>query len=230
MNAIFEATDSPELFSPRNGLLVSLQIEDAFDKGLMIIVPRLPNNPSTAEISLWNLSSPKEYKIRIIDPESKMYNKRIRLEYPQTWKDLDGTNVEFRNSFRPRARYIYFHYCVQMLRHAWREPQRPEESLTKKKPGSSSYWGTPGRYLPRNMLMALVEEMGGQEYERLVEGAMDDDAAAAPMDDEDSEILLAAATDQIKAAAAIREGEYSEESEESEESDDDDYDPAWEIE
>ena len=216
MDAIFGPTASSELFSPRNGMIVSGAVEDVLDMGFMVIVPRLPDNPSAAEVSSWNLSTPKEYKIRIIDHESKLCNRTIRPESSQTWKDLDGTNVEFLNDFRPRARYIYFHYCVQMLRHAWKE-QRPGQSL--KKQMGSAYWGTPGRYLPRNMLMAFVEEMG-HEYEQLLEGAMDD--AAAPMD-EDSEILLAAAMDQIKVSAAKREGEYFEES-------DDDDDEAWETE
>lgn len=210
MDAIFGPTASKELFSPLNGIIVSAGINYLFNKGFMVIVPRISDNPSAAEVSLWNQSNPKEYKIRILGRDSITYNQTIAPYSPRKWKDLDGTNVEFRNDFRPRARYVYFHYCVQMLRYAWRE-QRHGQSL--KKQLEKSYWGTPGRYLPRNMLMALVEEMG-HEYEKLLEGATDDEA---PDMDEDSEILLATATAQIKAWSP-------EEIWEDEESDDDDDD------
>lgn len=62
-----------------------------------------------------------------------------------------------------------------MLRHAWRE-QRPAESL--KKQLGKAFWGTPGKYLPRNMLMAFVDELGGHEYDQLLEGAMYDDGGS----------------------------------------------------
>lgn len=217
MEAIFGPTASEELFSPCNGMIVSIDVEDILDKGFMVIVPRISDDPSAAEVSLWNFSNPKEYKIRIIDRDCKTYNQLISPNSPQKWKDLDGTSVEFLNDFRPRARYIYFHYCVQMLRHAWREP-RPGESL--KKQLGKVFWGTPGKYIPRNMLMAFVEEMG-HEYDQLLGGAMDD--GAIHVTEEDSEILLMAATDQIKAAAARRDGEESE-------SEDDDDDEAYKTE
>ncbi|KAK2766747.1 hypothetical protein FQN54_006061 [Arachnomyces sp. PD_36] len=44
MNAIFGATDSPELFSPRNGLTVSNAIEEHFDSGFFVI--ELKTNPT----------------------------------------------------------------------------------------------------------------------------------------------------------------------------------------
>lgn len=78
-----------------------------------------------------------------------------------------------------------------------------------------AYWGTPGRYLPRNMLMVFVEEIG-HEYKALLEGAMDD---APPIMNEDSEILLSAAADQVKASTAKV---VEEEDEEDDDEEDDD--------
>ena len=39
MNAIFGAQESPELFSPLNGLLISKAVEEKIDKGLILIIP-----------------------------------------------------------------------------------------------------------------------------------------------------------------------------------------------
>ena len=216
MDAIFGVAESPELFSPLNGMLVSKKVEEVFDKGFLVIVPRVPDDPTSAQISLWNSSDPKEYKMRIIDRDQARYKQRISRQIDKTWQDLDGSDVEFRNNFRPRARYVYFHYCIQMLRYAWREG-RPGQSL--KKQLEKAYWGTPGRHLPRNMLMAFVEEMG-HEYESLLEGAMDD---AAPVMDEGSEILLSAAAAQIKASSVgVIEGDDKEEDEEEEDDEEED--------
>ena len=45
MDAIFGATNPPELFSTRNGLLLFSALEDNFDKGVLVIVPDLPERP-----------------------------------------------------------------------------------------------------------------------------------------------------------------------------------------
>lgn len=221
MDAIFGVAESPELFSPLNGMLVSQTVEEIIDKGFLVIVPRVPDDPTSAQISLWNSSNPKEYKMRIIDRDQARYKQRISRQIDKTWQELDGSDVEFRNNFRPRARYVYFHYCIQMLRYAWRE-KKSGQSL--KKQLEKAYWGTPGRYLPRNMLMAFVEEMG-HEYESLLEGAMDD---AAPVMDEDSEILLSAAAAQVKASSVgvIEEEDDEDDEEDDDEKEDDDEDDA----
>lgn len=216
MDSIFGVMPTPELFSPLNGLLLSRDVESVFDDGFLVIVPRLPDDPSAAQISLWHSSDPKEYKVRIIDKHSRLNDEFIKVGSPRKWKHLDGTNVEFKNDFRPRARYLYFHYCVQMLRLAWRE--NPQGTTLKKQIGKG-YWGSRGRYLPRSMLLAFIEEMG-HEYDSLLDGATDD---AATQTDVDSEILLATATDQIK-ASAVEVIEEEDEENDDEEGDDEEGD------
>jgi hypothetical protein len=164
-----------------------------------VIVPRLPENPSVSEVSAWNSSHPKEYKVRIIDMKHEVIDHVILPDSPQTWRDLDGTNVEFRSDFRPRARYLYFNYCVQILKVSWKPGKHREMGEAIQMELGRHFWGTPGRYLPREMLMAFVEEMG-HEYEQLLEGAMEDGAADADAD-ADSDLLLAAASDEVKASA-----------------------------
>ena len=37
------------------------------------------------------------------------------------WNDLDGQELLFKSDARPRAQYLYYHYCVAMLRRAWQQ-------------------------------------------------------------------------------------------------------------
>jgi hypothetical protein len=50
MDAIFGKTKTPELFSARNGLLVSSLVEDIFDLGKLVLVLDLPDKPSAIDM------------------------------------------------------------------------------------------------------------------------------------------------------------------------------------
>lgn len=56
MDAIFgrEKGAEPELFPPRNGILMDTLAEKKFDKGLFAIVPLVSDEPSEAEIKAWH--------------------------------------------------------------------------------------------------------------------------------------------------------------------------------
>lgn len=217
MNSVFGVMERPELFSPRNGMIVSQLVEKKFDKGFMAIVPRLPDYPTQSEIAQWNLSEPKEYKVRILDLKSPEVDEVICPTSGLTWKRLDGTPVDFRNAFRPRARYLYFHYCIQILRRAWRAERRAADEM--KKEFGKGYWGTIGPYLPKNYLRGVVEELG-HEYKELLNGGVDDEATASKVD---SGLVVAVGSNQVKASR--EEGEDEESDSDDEESDDeqDDY-------
>lgn len=75
-----------------------------------------------------------------------------------------------------------------------------------KKEMGKSFWGTTGRYLPKYMLKAFVEEIG-QEWQHLVDNGCD----AAEVEG-DRYTLLSAATAQVKLAA--REGDSDDSDEE----------------
>jgi hypothetical protein len=207
MDTVFGVMEKPELFSPLNGMIVSQLVEGKFDKGFMAIVPRLPDYPTQQQIAQWNLSEPKEYKVRILDLENPEVDEFILPGSERTWRDLDGADVEFRSTFRPRARYFYFHYCMQILRRAWRAEKIAAEHM--KKEFGKGYWGTIGPYLPKSMLQALIEELG-HGYEGLLKGGEGDKATA---NQEDRNILLAVASSQVKASREEGEDEGSDDDE-----------------
>lgn len=213
MDAIFGPMDSPELFSPLNGMIISNVVESVFDKGLFVIVPRLPEDSSPEQRAKWRASDPKEYKVRIIDPAHSMLDDVIQPSSDLTWRDLDGRDVKFRSNFRPRARYLYFHYCLQMLRYAWRNENSQDERL--KGELKKNFWGTPGRYVLRNQLALFVEQLGHQ-YEHLLEGAINGNEET--QESVPDEALLVAATTQVTAEEA-----WEDEDENEEDSNEEDY-------
>lgn len=166
MDAIFGKTRPGELFSPRNGLLMCRKLERYFDAGKFVIVPDVPNvqeNVLVSTVKSWLSREPREYRVRIIDPDWEMNEQQISRWGELTYGQLEGRKLRFRSSFRPAARYLYFHYCVQMLRMCWQHSSQGKSSqaaaILRAEKGRP-FWGTAGRYLPRNMLLALVEEMG----------------------------------------------------------------------
>ncbi|CAG8014371.1 unnamed protein product [Penicillium salamii] len=72
----------------------------------------------------WRLGKDREFRVKILDPEWNKLNKPIALGL-KTFRELDGTKLEFSNPnnpkvmHRPAARYLYFHYCMQVLQKAW---------------------------------------------------------------------------------------------------------------
>ncbi|KAJ1715233.1 hypothetical protein NYO67_2619 [Aspergillus flavus] len=197
MDAIFGRVRPAELFSSRNGLMLNSIIEKHFDSGVMVIVPNLPERPTDTMLSKWVGQEVREYKLRIIDNTWQHLDRAIN-EDGLTWRKLDNRVLQFRGNYRPAARYLYFHYCVQVLRRAWKlgPGQKTVFHLTDE--FGKPFWGTPGRYIAKNMLRALIEELG-HEYDNLLEGATllsrgDDDllldtavAQIAPIEEADNE-------------------------------------------
>ena len=69
---------------------------------------------------------------------------------PLTWKQLDGRKPLFQSQHRPAARYLYFHYCVQVLRRAWKAGAGQRAVFSLYDEHGKPYWGTPGRYMARS--------------------------------------------------------------------------------
>ena len=175
MEAIFGRSESgeSEMFKAENGILWSECAEERFEGGHFVIVPDIVDQPTQEQVDTWEASDPKEYKIKVLNPNhSKMQMKIGNTD--KTWADLDNDRLQFMTNFRPRARYLYFAYCAAMLR---RSHAGNHLEVSSAEPGKR-FWGTPGRYMLEGMLLGFVEEMGHQ-YKHLLEGAIKEDEAVA---------------------------------------------------
>ena len=168
MNAIFgkEPGVESELFSPLNGLIMSDLAEAKFDQGFLVVVPDLEEGASAAKIQDGHACSEKGYKIRVVNKEGKAMKTSIDVTDEKTWNDLDNQVIQFRSSFRPRSRYLYFHYLTCMLRRAWTTEKQGD--ALKDRLGNR-YWATPGPYLRGMFLKGFVNEVG-HVFEEVVQG------------------------------------------------------------
>ena len=168
MDAIFgrESPDS-ELFFPLNGLLLSNSANTRFAMGQFVIGPALDEDATEHQITQWHEMPAKPYRIRVVDTEAPNMKTFVSPESSKLWSDLDGEAVEFRNEYRPRARYLYFHLVCSMLRRAWNKNEK-EKALTDQL--GKKFWGTPRPYMQRTMLQA-----GNLETQSLRAGSVQPD-------------------------------------------------------
>ncbi|KAJ5933386.1 hypothetical protein N7454_005715 [Penicillium verhagenii] len=173
MDAIFGGKSVSELYSARNGLLMSRAIADHFKSGKLAIVPISNDSILTKLAHRFWPGGTREYKIKILDPTWELRNKPISLCHELTFGDLDDRNLVFRSDFRPAACYLYFSYCVQILRSAWQHDYQELVSQNAEnldRGTGTQLWGLSGRYICRSMLQVFVEELG-RDYQSLLDGA-----------------------------------------------------------
>lgn len=165
----------PELNEPENGLMLSVDAEAKISKGIIAIVPNLPDKPNEEQMENWQKSVPQDYKIRILDWNHRDMEKFVlsgdRKGQKLVWKEMDGKKIEFCTNHRPRARYLYWRYCVSILRRSWNIGNARKQILNPEI--GNKFLGSRGSYLSRRKLLALVEEMG-HSYEHLLEQACDE--------------------------------------------------------
>ncbi|PLB42261.1 uncharacterized protein BDW47DRAFT_122032 [Aspergillus candidus] len=166
MDAIFGKIRPSELFSSRNGLIMSAVVEKSFDTGVIVIVPDIPDHPTRQVPCGWVNNEVREFKVRIIDTK---WSKLDHFVAGKTrWRDMDGKKLEFRGNCRPAARYLYFHYCIQVLRRAWRAGPGQQAVFSLQDELGKLFWGTPRKYVARNMLKAFIQELGHEADDLLI--------------------------------------------------------------
>ncbi|KAI5776254.1 hypothetical protein EDC01DRAFT_636970 [Geopyxis carbonaria] len=144
MGMIFGEPAAAEMFSPRNGLLLSIPIENEFNKHRLVIVPA--NGAELQENGTIN-----DWVLRVID--RSILNKRCGGGC--TFQAIDGTELSFQSDARPAASYLYLHYLLSLIRaHALGtkvELQKSDRVLP---------WATPGPYIRASMVRCLVAAAG----------------------------------------------------------------------
>ncbi|KAI0552366.1 hypothetical protein F4679DRAFT_535394 [Xylaria curta] len=173
MTEMFGDECKDELFSSRNGLLLPRAVERAMDEWAIVIVPDLANNPDINEVKPWIASAPREYKFRVLDHNHPELNKRISSSDDDTrlGKDLDQSRLVFRGSYRPRARFLWLWFACAILKRFWASPiHGAPEKLTSQ--FGRGVWATAGHYLRRDFVLGIMEEMGHEIDDLMLEGAM----------------------------------------------------------
>ncbi|KAH8594429.1 hypothetical protein B0O99DRAFT_687661 [Bisporella sp. PMI_857] len=164
LNAMFGPDVENELNSYHNGLLLDNAIEKAMDDGAIAIVPDVPDDPSDKQVLDWETKEPKQYKWRVIDGTALSLDEVISSKLASDDSDMDVRALDhkplvFRNSTRPRARYLYYLFVVAVLKRAWRFGNRKDPTILGSNL-SKGFWGTRGRYLKKSFLLALSDEIG----------------------------------------------------------------------
>ncbi|KAN0076604.1 hypothetical protein V8E54_006746, partial [Elaphomyces granulatus] len=95
MSAIFGTTEHPELFHPRNGILIHGHIEAKFESGLFAIVPDLPDDPTVEAILWWQEVEPRILS-RVIPELEVMLRLAFKERYQgsRSWEGYSGDPLE----------------------------------------------------------------------------------------------------------------------------------------
>ena len=88
-----------------SGLMLSTYAEKRLEDGDIVLVPDVTDAASQEEIDAWCKSEPKEYKIRVANPEAKGMNwlQPGDVSPRRSWNELDGRKVQFSSDHRPSS-------------------------------------------------------------------------------------------------------------------------------
>jgi hypothetical protein len=150
MTYIFGPDSKGEINSAKNGLFLPKRMEDAFDDHQLVIVPA--ENAPPSQVREW----------RYLVVERNLLD--VAIEGKTKFRDLHNQNLQFQpgNSFRPRPRYLYFHYILSMLllNKAKVRGVTPGAIPDLQAPELTRAWGTKKRYLRANVMVAFIEAIG----------------------------------------------------------------------
>ncbi|KAI9772640.1 MAG: hypothetical protein M1840_000234 [Geoglossum simile] len=154
---IFGMGTGARLFSIDNCLMLHKDLERAFDKGILVIVPvNSAEKPS------------RRWKAVLLNEACR--NEVLYFKTLATMTEVDGMELTFQTEHRPAARFLYYHFVVSLLR--CRQQREPgwENAWVKLRTGKP--WPTPGRYLRESMLLSLartVRDLEDGEIETLIQ-------------------------------------------------------------
>lgn len=125
------------VWSVRNRLHLDRAVEEAFDKGKIIIVPYDESNDG------------QRWRLQVVDKEF--------MENPMRgpWRTLHNQELDFGEATaRPGRRYLHVHYITTLLR-MYRIKQ-PGWQLMVEKRKQRKVWATPGKWYQKSTLRHLA--------------------------------------------------------------------------
>ena len=130
------------LMSAQNGLMLAIPFEKALDLAQIAIVP-VEDDPSNGlQVIVFYISLLKRG--------------RTTLEFD--WSSLHGLHLEFKNDNRPRLRYLYFTFIMNVLRRKQHECTGWMSDLDKYT--NQRMWGSPDKWLRGASMRAIARRMG----------------------------------------------------------------------
>ncbi|MCJ1258541.1 hypothetical protein MMC24_006374 [Lignoscripta atroalba] len=152
---LFGHGSGSRLSSADNCLIIHRTVERSFNDGNFVL---LPINANDLPIQRW----------RICLTNSSAMSRDIGRT---SLAVRNGSEVEFRTSFRPAARFLYYHFVVTLLRNKKYCQPGWEKIWMDLRTGHP--WPTPGRYLRKSILLTLAryaDDVEESEVEKLFAG------------------------------------------------------------
>ncbi|KAK4082813.1 uncharacterized protein Triagg1_1703 [Trichoderma aggressivum f. europaeum] len=185
------------LMSDKNGIPMYDLYEKAFDDARLVIIPEVQpdGNPRKGCWKVYCLD----------DPDTHEESTQVPVG-----RELHGRSLKFRNDFRPSARYLYFAFCINILRRQRHKVPGWWRDVFLEGPGK--VWATPGTYLRTSTLRRLAHQIGHMTEEEVVEFAGPADADEeeeedVEMLDAQADLVLAAYLDQGSPTPATHKGQ-----------------------
>lgn len=129
------------LWTPHNGIPLYYKVEEAMDKGRLLIVPEL--------------DSANNFKVVLLD--ESLSETSIYLHGPK-FGELHNRTLIFKTAFRPGKRYLYFLCLITLFRRHRFVVEGWEKDQQKLQMGR--LWGTPGKWMKASIIRALALEIG----------------------------------------------------------------------
>lgn len=129
------------LWTPHNGIPLYHKIEEAMDKGRLLIVPEF--------------DSTSNFKVILLD--ESLSDTSIYLHGPK-FGELHNRTLIFKTAFRPGKRYLYFLCLITLFRRHRFVVEGWEKDQQKLQMGR--LWGTPGKWMKASIIRALALEIG----------------------------------------------------------------------
>ncbi|PKK41218.1 hypothetical protein CI102_14712, partial [Trichoderma harzianum] len=144
------------LMAAKNGIPMHHEHERLFDDARLVIVPEVQpdGNPRKGCWKVYCLDEPDTYEASPHFPSGR---------------ELHGRSLQFRNEFRPSARYLYFAFCMSILRRQRHQVPGWWQDYLIDDVGKA--WATPGTYLRTSTLRRLAHQVGHLTEEEAAEFA-----------------------------------------------------------
>lgn len=136
------------LWTPHNGLPLYHKVEEAMDKGRLLIVPEFDSNSNS--------------KVVLLD--ESLSETSIYLHGPK-FGDIHNRMLMFKTAFRPGKRYLYFLCLITLFRRHRFVVDGWEKDRQKLQMGR--LWGTPGSWMKSSIIRALALEIGDISMEAI---------------------------------------------------------------